>query len=122
MINDEDVALVKNNVDNETSQLSAINRKDDMSSLSIEKKISICTGYFDTPNRRNYFKKNFEETEKLNDPPCLVMVVLCNTSSTYKHISIDVIDVYLVISKFVTTLKRSQKCQFLLILNLINEK
>ena len=29
---------------------------------------------------------------------------------------------HLVIAKFVTTLKRSQKCQFVLILNLINEK
>ena len=29
---------------------------------------------------------------------------------------------YLVIAKFVTTLKISQKCQFTLILNLINEK
>ena len=119
MISDEDVALVKNNIDDETSQLSTINRKDDMSSLTIEKKISICTAYFDTPTRRNYFKKNFEETEKLNDPPYLVRLALCNTSSAYKHISSDEIDVYLVIVKFVTTLKRSQKCQFALILNLI---
>ena len=32
MINDEDVVLVKNNVDDETSQLSTIYRKDDMPS------------------------------------------------------------------------------------------
>ena len=43
-------------------------------------------------------------------------------TSAYKHISIDEIDVHLVIAKFVTSLKRSQKCQFELILNLINEK
>ena len=34
---------------------------------------------------------------------------LCNTSSAYNHMSIDEIDVHLVIAKFVTTLKRSQK-------------
>ena len=34
----------------------------------------------------------------------------------------DEIDVHLVMAKFVTTLTRSQKCQFALILNLINEK
>ena len=83
---------------------------------------SICTDYFDTPNSRNYFKKNFEDTEKVNGPPYLVGLALCNTSSAYKHISIDEIDVHLVIAKFVTSLKRSQKCQFALILNLINEK
>ena len=55
MLNDEDVALVKNNVDDETSQFSTINRKDDMSSLTIEEKSNICTEYFDTPNSRNYF-------------------------------------------------------------------
>ena len=59
MINDED----------ETNQLSAINRKDDTSSLTIEMKGDICTEYFDTPNSNNYFKRNFEETEKVNDPP-----------------------------------------------------
>ena len=112
MINDKD----------EPSRLSTINRKDDMSSLTIEEKSVICTEYFDTPNSRNYFKKNFEETEKINGPPYLVGLALCNTSSTYNHISIDEIDVHLVIAKFVTTLKRSQKCQFALILNLINEK
>ena len=108
MINDEDVALVKNNVDDETSQLSAINRKFDMTSLTIEEKINICTKYFDTPNNRNYFKSNFEETEKVNSPPCLVGLVLYSTSSVYKHILIDEIDVHLVVAKFVTTLKRSQ--------------
>ena len=55
MISDEDVALVKNNIDDETSQLSTINRKDDMSSLTIEEKSNICTEYFDTPNSRNCF-------------------------------------------------------------------
>ena len=93
-----------------------------MSSLTIEEKINICTEYFDIPNNRNYFKNNIEETEKVNSPPYLVWLALCNTSSAYKHISIDEIDVHLVIAKFVTTLKRSQKCQFALILNLINEK
>ena len=62
MINDEDVALVKNNFDDESSQFSRINRKDDMSFLTIEEKSNICTEYFDTPNSRNYFKKNVEET------------------------------------------------------------
>ena len=62
MINDEDVVLVKNNVEDETSQLIATNRNDDMSFLTIEEKSNICTEYFDTPNSRNYFKKNVEET------------------------------------------------------------
>ena len=43
MINDEDVALVKNNFDDESSQFSRINRKDDMSFLTIEEKSNICT-------------------------------------------------------------------------------
>ena len=93
-----------------------------MSSLTIEEKINICTEYFDIPNNRNYFKNNIEETEKVNSPPYLVWLALCNTSSAYKHISIDEINEHLVIAKFVTTLKRSQKCQFALILNVISEK
>ena len=68
------------------------------------------------------WKRIFEETKKVNGPPYLVWLALCNTPSAYKHISIDEIDVHLVIEKFVTSLKRSQKCQFALILNLINEK
>ena len=122
MIVDEDVVLLKNDVEDDNSQLNANNKNDDMSSLTVEDKSNICTDYFDTPNSRNYFKKNFEDTEKVNGHSYLVGLVLCNTSSAYKHISIDEIDVHLVIAKFVTSLKRSQKCQFALILNLINEK
>ena len=122
MIVDKDVVLVKNNVEDDTSQITANNRNDDMSSLTVEDKSNICTDYFDTPNSRNYFKNNFEDTEEVNGPPYLVGLALCNTPSAYKHISIDEIDVHLVIAKFVTSLKRSQKCQFALILNLINEK
>ena len=122
MIVDEDVVLLKNDVEDDNSQLNANNKNDDMSSLTVEDKSNICTNYFDTPNSRNYFKKNFEDTEKVNGPSYLVGLALCNTSSAYKHISIDEIDVHLVIAKFVTSLKRSQKCQFALILNLINEK
>ena len=55
MIIDEDVVLVKNNVEDENSQLFATNRNDDMSSLTVEDKTNICTEYFDTPNSRNYF-------------------------------------------------------------------
>ena len=66
MINDEDVVLVKNNVEYETSQLIATNRNDDISSLTVEEKSNICTKYFDTQNSRNYIKKNFEETKKVN--------------------------------------------------------
>ena len=55
MIIDEDVVLVKNNVEDENSQLFATNRNDDMSSLTVEEKSNICTEYFDTPNSRNYF-------------------------------------------------------------------
>ena len=94
MINDEDIVLIKNNVEEETSQLIATNRNDDISSLTIEEKSNICTEYFDTPNSRNYFKKNFEETEKVNGPPYLVGLALWNTPSAYKHISIDEIDVH----------------------------
>ena len=83
MINDENVLLVKNNVEDETSQVIATNRNDDMSSLTVEDKSNICTEYFDTPNSRNYFKKNFEETEKVNGPPYLVGLALCNTRSAY---------------------------------------
>ena len=122
MIVDEDVVLLKNDVEDDNSQLNANNKNDDMSSLTVEDKSNICTDYFDTPNSRNYFKKNFEDTKKVNGPSYLVGLALCNTSSAYKHISIDEIDVHLVIAKFVTSLKRSQKCQFALILNLINEK
>ena len=122
MIVDEDVVILKNDVEDDNSQLNANNRNDDMSSLTVEDKSNICTDYFDTPNSRNYFKKNFEDTKKVNGPSYLVGLALCNTSSAYKHISIDEIDVHLVIAKFVTSLKRSQKCQFALILNLINEK
>ena len=124
MINDDDAALVKYNVHDETSQFSTINGKDDMSSLTIEEKFNVYTDYFATPNSRNYFKKNFEGTEKVNapPPPYLVGLALCNTNSAYKHISIDEIDVHLIIEKFVTTLKISQKYKFALILNLINEK
>ena len=122
MIVDEDVVLLKNDVEDDSSQLNANNRNDDMSSLTVEDKSNICTDYFDTPNSRNYFKKNFEDTEKVNGSSYLVGLALYNTSSAYKHISIDEIDVHLVIAKFVTSLKRSQKCQFALILNLINEK
>ena len=43
MINDEDVVLVKDNVEDETGQLITTNRKDDMSSLTIEEKRNICT-------------------------------------------------------------------------------
>ena len=122
MIVDEDDVLLKNDVENDSSLLNANNRNDDMSSLTVEDRSNICTDYFDTPNSRNYFKNNFEDTEKVNGPSYLVGLALCNTSSAYKHISIDEIDVHLVIAKFVTSLKRSQKCQFALILNLINEK
>ena len=110
MIVDEDVVLLKNDVEDDNSQLNANNKNDDMSSLTVEDKSNICTDYFDTPNSRNYFKKNFEDTEKVNGPPYLVGLALCNTSSAYKHISIDEIDVHLVIENFVTTLKISQKC------------
>ena len=122
MIVDEDVVLLKNDVEDDNSQLNANNKNDDMSSLTVEDPSNRCTDYFDTPNSRNYFKKNFEDTKKVNGPSYLVGLALCNTSSAYKHISIDEIDVHLVIAKFVTSLKRSQKCQFALILNLINEK
>ena len=122
MIVDEDDVLLKNDVEDDNSQLNANNKNDDMSSLTVEDKSNICTDYFDTPNSRNYFKKNFEDTKKVNGPSYLVGLALCNTSSAYKHISIDEIGVHLVIAKFVTSLKRSQKCQFALILNLINEK
>ena len=60
--------------------------------------------------------------ERVNGPPYLVGLALCNTSSANKHIPIDEIDVHLIIAKFVTILKISQKCQFALILNLINKK
>ena len=70
--------------------------------MTVEDKTNICTNYFDTPNSRNYFKKNFEETETLNGSPYLVGLALCNTPSVYKHISIDEIGVHLVIAKFVT--------------------
>ena len=43
MINDEDVVLVSNDVDDETNQCSTINRKGDISSLTIEEKSNICT-------------------------------------------------------------------------------
>ena len=43
MINDEDIVLIKNNVEEETSQLIATNRNDDISSLTIEEKSNICT-------------------------------------------------------------------------------
>ena len=109
MIVDEDVVLLKNDVEDDNSQLNANNKNDDMSSLTVEDKSNIFTDYFDTPNSRNYFKKNFEETEKVNSPPYLVGLTLCNTPSAYKHISIDEIDVHLVIEKFVTSLKRLQK-------------
>ena len=122
MINDDDVIQDKINIDIEISEFSEIYKKDDMSSITIEGRSNICTDYFDTTNSRNYFKKNFEDTEKVNGPPYLVGLALCNTSSSYKHISMDEIDVHLVMAKFVTTLTRSQKCQFALILNLINEK
>ena len=122
MIVDEDVIiLVKNNVEDDTSQLNANNRNDDMSSLTVEDKSNICTDYFDTPNSRNYFKKNFEDTEKVNGPPYLVGLALCNTPSAYKHIKMKEIDVHLVIAKYVKGLTRSQKCQFALILNLIKD-
>ena len=55
MIIDEDVVLDKNNVEDETSQLIATTRNDDMSYLTVEDKTNICTKYFDTPNSRNYF-------------------------------------------------------------------
>jgi len=109
MIVDEDVVLLKTNVEDDTIQLNANNRNDDMSSLTVEDKSNICTDYFDTPNSRNYFKKHFKDTEKVNGPPYLVGLAICNTPSAYKHISIDEIDVHLVIAKFVTGLKRSQK-------------
>ena len=85
MFVDEDVVLVKNNVEDDTSQLIANNRNDDMSSLTVEDKTNICTDYFDTPNSRNYFKKNFEETEKVNSPPYLVGLAIFNTSSVYRY-------------------------------------
>ena len=122
MIVDEDVVLLKNDVEDDNSQLNANNKNDDMSSLTVEDPSNICTDYFDTPNSRNYFKKNFEDTKKVNGPSYLVGLALCNTSSAYKHISIDEIDIHLVIAKYVKGLTRSQKCQFALILNLINEK
>ena len=81
MIIDEDVVLVKNDVEDEISQLIATNRNDDMSSLTVEDKTNICTEYFHTPNSRNCFKKNFEETEKVNGPPYLVGLALCNRPS-----------------------------------------
>ena len=122
MINDDDVIQDKINIDIEISEFSAIYKKDDMSLLTIEGRSNICTDYFDTTNSRNYFNKNFEDPEKANSPPYLVGLALCNKSSSYKHISMDEIDVHLVMTKFVTTLIRSQKIQFALILNLINEK
>ena len=122
MIVDEDVVLLKNDVEDDNSQLNANNKNDDMSSLTVEDKSNICTDYFDTPNSRNYFKKNFEDTEKVNGPPYLVGLALCNTPSAYKHIKMKEIDLHLVIAKYVKGLTRSQKCQFALILNLINEK
>ena len=54
-----------------------------MSFLTVEDESNICTKYFDTPNGKNYFKKNFEETEKVNGPPYLVGLALCNTRSAY---------------------------------------
>ena len=64
MIVDEDVVLVKNNVEDDTSQFIANNRNDDMSSLTVEDKTNICTEYFDTPNNRNYFKKNLMKRKR----------------------------------------------------------
>ena len=64
MINDEDIVLVKNDVDDETSQFNTTNRKDDISSLTIEEKSNICTEYFDTPNSRNYFKNNLKKRKR----------------------------------------------------------
>ena len=122
MINDDDVIQDKINIDIEISEFSAIYKKDDKSSLTIEGRSNICTDYFDTTNSRNYFKKHFEDPEVVNGPPYLIGLALCNTFSSYKHISVDKIDVHLVMAKLVTTLTRSQKCQFALILNLINEK
>jgi len=115
VIVDEDDVLLKNDVEDDSSLLNANNRNDDMSSLTVEDKSNICTDYFDTPNSRNYFKKNFEDTEKVNGPLYLVGLALCNTPSAYKHIKMKEIDVHLV------CLTRSQKCQFALILNLIKD-
>ena len=81
MIIDEDVVLVKNNVEDEISQLIAINRNDDMSSLTVEDKANICIEYFYTPNSRNYFKKSFEETEKVYGPLYLIGLAVCNIPS-----------------------------------------
>ena len=64
MIIDEDVVLVKNNVVDETSQLIATNKNDDISSLTVEDKTNICSEYFDTPNSRNYFKKNLMKRKR----------------------------------------------------------
>ena len=94
MINDDNVILVKNNVDDDTSQFSTLYRKDHMSSLTIEGKSNACIEYFDTSNSRNYFKTHVEETEKVNGPPYLVGLAICNTISSYTHISIDEIDVH----------------------------
>ena len=77
-----------------------------MLSLTIEGENNICTEYFDTSNSRNYFKKNVEETKKVNGSPHLVGLVLCNKSPSYNHISIDKINVHLVVEKIVTTFKR----------------
>ena len=75
MINDDNVILVKNNVDDDTRQFSTLYIKDHMSSLTIEGKSNTCIEYFDTSNSRNYFKKNFEKNEKLNGSPYLVWLI-----------------------------------------------
>ena len=69
---------------------------------------NIYTQYFDTSNSRNYFKQNFEENKTVNGPPHLVELALCNTSYSYKDISIKAIDMHLIIAKLATTWEKSQ--------------
>ena len=74
MIIDEDVVLVKNNVEDETSQLIATNWHDDMSFLTVDDKTNIYNEYFDTPNSKNYLKKNFWRNEKGKWSPVFSMI------------------------------------------------
>ena len=97
MINDNDRTQGMVNVEDKTSQITTIFRKDDISSLHIVGESNIYTEYFDNSKSRDYFKENFKVNEKVNDPAYLVGLALCNINSSYKHIPIEEIDDHLVI-------------------------
>ena len=96
----------------------------DMSNITTARKNKLsskqCLPY-DRNEYNEYYLHNSNQYSNYNGPIFMVALLLCDTSLTYKHIESTDVDLYLLISNFVSNLTRGQRSLFGLILYMVQD-